>query len=180
MKFTHCLNKAFSLQHSRQAAYCLHDVTLLPRNSHFVLTFVKVNISTIFADWRHCLRHTNSTNSLAFQAFSMTLFNGIIPKCKNSIITHVCFIALTFARPLWRCLNTRPTASCSNNFLGTWQINMGDPYNIHWAEKSSNQIKYITLCDWSGDSVDVTIALASASTSFSEKYIISGQWMHLL
>ena len=40
------------------------------------------------------------------------------------MITHVCFIAVTLAGSLGRCLNTRPAAPCSNNVFGTWQMLM--------------------------------------------------------
>ena len=48
-------------------------------------------------------------------------FGWSLVKYARIAITHVCFIALTLARSLGRCLNTRQ-ASCSNNFLGTWQM----------------------------------------------------------
>ena len=42
--------------------------------------------------------------------------------CKNTI-THVYFIVLTLAGSLGRCFDTLPLkASCSNSFLGTWQM----------------------------------------------------------
>ena len=39
-------------------------------------------------------------------------------------ITHVCFIALTLAGSLGRCLNTRPNSLVLDSFLGTRQMLM--------------------------------------------------------
>ena len=78
-----------------------------------------------------------------FKAFSKTFFNGIISKYKKW--SHVCFIALTFARSLGRCLTARPVASYSNSFLGTWQMlmheKMCNPYI--WASSWDYGTYYI-------------------------------------
>ena len=67
-----------------------------------------------------------------FNAFSMTFFSVQSYQNTRIAITHVCFNALTFARSLRRCLNTRPAALYSNSFLGAWQMimheKMFDPY----------------------------------------------------
>ena len=72
-----------------------------------------------------------TSNSVQFSWNDVLIYG--IPTARNSVeshqnariaITHVCFIALTFAKSLGRCLNTQPAASCSNSFLRTWQMLM--------------------------------------------------------
>ena len=45
----------------------LWDLTLPPRNRHFVTTLVYVDVKSIFTELSHC----NSMNSMVFKAFSM-------------------------------------------------------------------------------------------------------------
>ena len=45
-------------------------------------------------------------NFMVLAVFSVGFWLETGKICKNN--THVCFIALTFARSLWRCLTTRP------------------------------------------------------------------------
>ena len=99
------------------------DVMLLPWNRHFVTTLVDVNFSPIFAEWRHCLWRTNSMNAVVFQVFSVHFLWHFSMKLYQNVriaITRL-FHCINICRSHGRCLNTPPSASRSNNSLGTRQ-----------------------------------------------------------
>ena len=65
--------------------------------------------------------------------------------------THVYFFALIFAGSLRRYLNIRPATSCSNSFLGTWQMLMHeklcDLYSWQWLEMCFHYL-YNSILFW--------------------------------
>ena len=130
------------------------DVMLLPGNRHFVTTLVDVSFSPIFAEWRHCLWHTNSMNALVFQVFSVHFlwhFSLELYQNVRIAITRL-FHCINICRSLGRCLNTPPSASCSNNSLETrqWPCVQTTPLGpgnslvfkqLHWDSASVNAWK---------------------------------------
>ena len=127
----------------------------LPRNKHFILIFVDVNVIIFLAEWRQRERKTKwhlrmctVLSKRLFHYFSGVVdsFHGIIQNARITI-KHVSFNALRFAESLRRCLNTHPAASCSNSFLRTRQMlmhekNMCDPYILRRTKS--------TIISWHG------------------------------
>ena len=126
MRFTCCLNMAFTWNSLNWALICMHCVTLesvAAVTEHFADAFVRENVARVYMTFlrRNDVRKFDTDAILfreikckkmdIFKMFKRRFQRGL---CWNQVkyaritITHVCFIALTLAGSLGRCLNTRP------------------------------------------------------------------------
>ena len=120
MRFTCCLNMAFTWKSLNWALSCMHDVTLesvAAVTDHFADAFVRENVARVYMTlWRRNDVRKFDADAILFweikcKKFKRRFHCGL---CWNQVkyaritITHVCFIALSLAGSLWRCLNTRP------------------------------------------------------------------------
>ena len=137
----------------------LYTESLADQTDHFADVFFAKTLRTVMTLWRRydvrkytadaiLFRETQckKIDNLMFQQRFQCEFGWNKVKYARITITHVCFIALTLAGSLGRCLNTRPIGLVFKQHprdpanVNAWK-NMCDPYILsltHTNERSLN------------------------------------------
>ena len=114
MRFTCCLNMGYNLK-ILKTSLIIYTESVAALTDHYVDIFVWENFARVMmfenlTQKPFCLEKISVRkwyfNVLAVFSVGFWLESGKI--CKNIMITHYSFHALTLARPLGRCLKTRP------------------------------------------------------------------------
>ena len=137
----------------------LYTESIADQTDHFANVFVRENVAYVYDVVQHYDVRKYKGNTILFREIQCKKMNNLMfqqrfqyelgwneVKYARIMITHVCFIALTLAGSLRRCLNTRPIGLVFKQHppdpanVNSWK-NMCDPYTLSPYHPSGSTTK---------------------------------------